>query len=72
MTVDFTGVADAQIVTVTLANVTDSFSQVLPDVEISVSFVVTPTVTALLTRATPCKPAIVPVRLQRPLTSVPI
>jgi hypothetical protein len=38
MTVDLTGVANAQTVTVTLSNVTDSSSQTLPDTSISASF----------------------------------
>jgi hypothetical protein len=38
MTVDLTGVANAQTVTVTLSNVTDSFSQVLPDTMVRAGF----------------------------------
>jgi autotransporter-associated beta strand protein len=38
MTVNLTGVANAQTVTVTLSNVTDSFSQVLPDTAIGIGF----------------------------------
>jgi hypothetical protein len=38
MTVNLTGVANAQTVTVTLSNVTDSFSQVYPDTPLSAGF----------------------------------
>ena len=38
MTVNLTGVTNAQTVTVTLANVTDAFSQVLPNTAFSASF----------------------------------
>jgi hypothetical protein len=38
MTVNLTGVANAQMVTITLSNVTDSFSQVLPDTMVSAGF----------------------------------
>lgn len=38
MTVDLTGVTDIQTLTVTLANVTDTFAQVLPDTNVSASF----------------------------------
>ena len=38
MMVNLTGVANAQTVTVTLSNVTDSFSQVLPNTAINVGF----------------------------------
>jgi len=36
--VNLTGIANAQTVAVTLSNVTDEFSQTLPDTAISVSF----------------------------------
>ena len=35
MTVNLTGVSDAQLITVTLSGVTDSFAQVLPDTAVS-------------------------------------
>jgi hypothetical protein len=38
MTVNLTGVGNAQTLDVTLTNVTDEFSQVLPDTPLSVSF----------------------------------
>ncbi len=38
MTVPLTGVTDMQTITVTLASVTDSFAQVLPDTSVSASF----------------------------------
>ena len=38
MTVNFTAVTNAQTVTVTLSNVTDQFSQTLPDTAVSASF----------------------------------
>lgn len=38
MTVNLTGVTDIQTLTVTLTNVTDTFSQVLPDAAVSVNF----------------------------------
>ena len=38
MTINLTGVANAQAVTVTLSNVTDSFSQTLPDTAVSAGF----------------------------------
>ena len=38
MTVNLTGVADVQRITVTLSNVTDSFSQVLPDTAVTARF----------------------------------
>lgn len=38
MTVNLTGVTNQQTLTVTLSNVTDSFGQVLPDIPLSVSF----------------------------------
>jgi hypothetical protein len=38
MTINLTGVANAQTVTVTLSNVTDTFLQVLPDTALSASF----------------------------------
>ena len=38
MTVNLTGVSNAQSVTVTLANVTDTFSQVLPNTALNASF----------------------------------
>ena len=37
MTVNLTGVTDVQKITVTLSNVTDSFSQVLPDTTVSMN-----------------------------------
>ena len=40
MTVNLTGVADVQKITVTLSNVTDSFAQVLPDTAVSVNMLV--------------------------------
>ena len=40
MTVNLTGVTDAQTVTVTLSNVTDSFAQVYPDTALSVDFLI--------------------------------
>ena len=40
MTVNVTGVANAQTLTVTLSNVTDEFSQVLPNTPVSVSFLI--------------------------------
>jgi hypothetical protein len=40
MTVNLTGVADVQKLTVTLSNVTDSFSQVLPDTAVSVNMLI--------------------------------
>jgi hypothetical protein len=40
MTVNLTGVTDAQTVTATLANVTDSFAQVYPDTALSVGFLI--------------------------------
>jgi hypothetical protein len=40
MTVDLTGVADVQKITVTLSGVTDSFSQVLPDTVVSVNMLI--------------------------------
>ena len=40
MTINLTGVANAQTVTVTLSNVTDSFSQTLPDTAVSASFLI--------------------------------
>ncbi len=40
MTVNLTGVADVQKITVTLSNVTDSFAQVLPDKAVSVNMLV--------------------------------
>ena len=43
MTVNLTGVADAQNVTVTLSNVTDNFAQVLPDTPFSAGFLVADT-----------------------------
>ena len=36
MTVNLTGVSDAQLITVTLSGVTDSFAQVLPETAVSV------------------------------------
>ena len=38
MTVDLTGVTDIQTLAVTLSNATDSFSQVLPNTVVNVSF----------------------------------
>ena len=38
MTINLTGVANAQTIIITLSNVTDEFSQVLPDSTVSVSF----------------------------------
>src|SRR5207253_1498762 len=38
MTVNLTGVTNAQTVTVTLSNVIDSFGQVLPDIVLSAGF----------------------------------
>ena len=43
VTVNLTGVANAQTVTVTLSNVTDTFSQVLPDTAVSASFLLADT-----------------------------
>ena len=40
MTVTLTGVADAQTIIVTLSNVTDTFSQVMPDTAVSVNVLV--------------------------------
>ena len=40
MTVNLTGVADVQKITVTLSNVTDSFAQVLPDTPVSVNMLI--------------------------------
>ena len=40
MTVNLTGVADVQEVTVTLSNVMDSFAQVLPDKAVSVNMLI--------------------------------
>ena len=40
MTVNLTGVADVQKITVTLSNVTDSFAQVLPDTAVSVNMLI--------------------------------
>ena len=40
MTVDLTGVANAQVLTVTLSNVTDQFSQTLPNTNITAAFLV--------------------------------
>ena len=40
MTVNLTGVTDVQKITVTLSNVTDSFSQVLPDTPVSVNMLI--------------------------------
>jgi len=40
MTVNLTGVADAQTLTVTLSGVTDEFSQVLPDTPVSVNMLI--------------------------------
>ncbi len=40
MTVNLTGVADVQKLTVTLSNVTDSFAQVMPDTAISVNMLI--------------------------------
>jgi hypothetical protein len=40
MTVDLTGVANAQVLTVTLSNVMDQFSQTLPDTNIPAAFLV--------------------------------
>jgi hypothetical protein len=40
MTINLAGVTNAQTVTVTLANVTDSLSQVLPNTALSASFLV--------------------------------
>ena len=40
MTVNLTGVADVQQITVTLSNVTDSFAQVLPDTPVSVNMLI--------------------------------
>jgi len=40
MTVNLTGVTDVQQITVTLSNVTDSFSQVLPDTPVSVNMLI--------------------------------
>jgi hypothetical protein len=40
MTVNLTGVANAQTLTVTLSGVTDQFSQVLPDTPVSVNMLI--------------------------------
>ena len=40
MTVNLTGVADVQQITVTLSNVTDSFGQVLPDTVVSANMLI--------------------------------
>jgi hypothetical protein len=40
MTVNLSGVIDVQTITVTLSNVTDSFSQVLPDTAVSVNMLI--------------------------------
>ena len=40
MTVELTGVADVQKITVTLHNVTDGFAQVLPDTAVSVNMLI--------------------------------
>ena len=40
MTVNLTGVADVQQITVTLSNVTDSFAQVLPDTPVSANMLI--------------------------------
>jgi hypothetical protein len=40
MIVSLSGVADAQTITVTLSNVTDSFAQVLPDTAVSANVLV--------------------------------
>ena len=40
MTVNLTGVADVQQITVTLSNVTDTFSQVLPDTAVSMNMLI--------------------------------
>jgi len=40
MTVNLTGVANAQTLTVTLSGVTDEFSQVLPDAPVSVNMLI--------------------------------
>ena len=37
MTVNLTGVGNAQTITVRLSNVTDSFSQILPDTNVSMN-----------------------------------
>ena len=40
MTVNLAGVADVQTIAITLSNVTDSFSQVLPDTAVSVNILI--------------------------------
>jgi hypothetical protein len=40
MTVNLTGVSDVQQITVTLSNVTDAFSQVLPDTPLSMNVLI--------------------------------
>ena len=40
MTVNLTGVADVQKITVTLSNVTDSFAHVLPDTAVSMNMLI--------------------------------
>jgi len=40
MTINLTGVTNAQTITVSLTNLTDSFSQVLPSVALGASFLV--------------------------------
>jgi Dockerin type I domain len=40
MTVNLTGVADVQQITVTLSNVTDTFSQILPDTAVSMNMLI--------------------------------
>ena len=40
MTVNLTGVADVQLITVTLSNVTDSFGQVLPNTVVSANMLI--------------------------------
>lgn len=52
MTVNLTGVSDVQTLTVTLTNVTDTFSQVLPNTPVSVNFLIGDTTANKIVNAT--------------------
>ena len=70
MTINLTGVTNAQTLTVSLTNLTDSFSQVLPSVVLGASFLIGDTNgDRMVNAAMLCKPGIAPVR--RPMRRIP-